>query len=573
MMRYIASFFTFLFFTIATGLVTSAELASEKISTIPSNKELTVAKSAIASAHPMATQAGLEILANGGNAFDAAVAVSATLAVVEPYSSGLGGGGFWLLHDAKANRDVVIDGRETAPLAATATMYQDKQGNVIPKLSVDGALAAGIPGEPAALVHIATHYGKLPLSQSLAPAIRAATKGFAVTEQYQRMAGFRLAALQQSAAASKIFLKNNKVPNIGHLIIQRDLATTLSNIARSGFDGFYAGATAKKLVDGSQAANGIWTLKDLTQYKIVERQPLVGDYNGYKITSVPPPSSGGVALLSMFNMLSNYELDKLSGVTQKHLIVEVMRRAYRDRAEFLGDSDQVAVPVTTLISQAHATTLAKNINLSKATLSNELAKNLTLTEGNDTTHFSIIDQYGNRVSATLSVNYPFGSCFVAPGTGVLLNDEMDDFSAKPGVPNVYGLVGAKANAIAPGKRMLSSMSPSFIENDERLAIIGTPGGSRIITMVFHGMMAFMKGASAQQIVDTPRYHHQYLPDVVQFESNAWSKKEISELQKMGHKLKKLDSNYGNMNVVIHNKKTNRVSAANDFRGEGQSKIQ
>ncbi len=577
MMRRIANFLTLLVFISVSSLAVSAgavpDTAKTKISVKESNKKSLLAKSAIASAHPMATQAGFEILANGGNAFDAAVAVSATLAVVEPYSSGLGGGGFWLLHDAKTNRDVVIDGRETAPLAATATLYQDKNGEVIPKLSVDGALAAGIPGEPAALIHIATKYGKLPLSQSLAPAIRAANQGFAVTEQYQRMAGFRLAALQQSPAAAKIFLTNNKVPNIGHLIIQRDLATTLSNIASLGFDGFYDGATAKKLVNGSRAANGIWTLKDLKRYKIVERQPLVGNYRGYKITSVPPPSSGGVALLSMFNMLSNYELDKLSQVTQKHLIVEVMRRAYRDRAEFLGDSDQVDVPVTTLISQAHANSIAKNINLNKATQSNELAKNLVLTEGNDTTHFSIIDQYGNRVSATLSVNYPFGSCFVAPGTGVLLNDEMDDFSAKPGVPNVYGLVGAKANAIAPGKRMLSSMSPSFIENNDRLAIIGTPGGSRIITMVFHGMMAFMAGANAQQIVDTPRYHHQYLPDVVQLEAKAWSQKEILQLQKMGHNIKKLDSNYGNMNIVIQNKKTKRVSAANDFRGEGKSKVQ
>jgi len=530
------------------------------------------ATAGIATAHPIATQAGFEILALGGNAFDAAVAISATLAVVEPYSSGLGGGGFWLLHNAKNQQSVVIDGRERAPYAATETMYQDKKGNVIPGLSVDGALAAGIPGEPAALVYIAKKFGKLPLSKSLAPAIRVARNGFPVTEQYRRMAGFRLKALQQSPAAAKIFLNQGSVPKLGYKIIQADLADTLTSIAKSGFNGFYSGDTAKELVAGAKAANGIWSLKDLAEYRVVERKPLVGDYQGYRITSVPPPSSGGVALLSMFNMMSNYELDKLSAIKQKHLTVEVMRRAYRDRAEFLGDSDFVNVPVTKLISKTHAQNLIKSINLQQATKSNTLAKNLKLTEGHDTTHFSILDKEGNRVSATLSINYPFGSCFVAPGTGVLLNDEMDDFSAKPGVPNVYGLVGAKANAIAPGKRMLSSMSPSFIENDKNLAIIGTPGGSRIITMVFHGMMAFMKGATAQQIVDTPRYHHQYLPDVIQVEPNALLETESAILQKQGHSIKKLDSKYGNMQIVTQNKLTKTISAASDSRGEGQSQV-
>ncbi len=555
-MRLVQHLFIFLFFTVQANFVNSAELT---------------ANAGIATAHPLATQAGFDILAQGGNAFDAAVAVSATLAVVEPYSSGLGGGGFWLLHDAKSKRDVVIDGRERAPYSASETMYQDSNGNVIPKLSVDGALAAGIPGEPAALVHIAKKYGKLALSKSLAPAIRVAKTGFVVTEQYQRMAGFRLSALQQSPAAAKIFLLHNKVPPLGHKIIQADLAVTLERISQFGFNGFYQGDIAKKLVKGMRAANGIWTLKDLSEYQIVERAPLIGQYQGYKITSVPPPSSGGVALLTMFNMLSNYDLTKMSALKQKHLIVEVMRRVYRDRAEFLGDSDVVSVPVSTLISKHHAKKLISNINLAKASPSNTLAKNLKLTEGRDTTHFSIIDQQGNRVSATLSVNYPFGSCFVAPGTGILLNDEMDDFSAKPGIPNVYGLVGAKANAIAPGKRMLSSMSPSFIENDEQLAIIGTPGGSRIITMVFHGMMAFINGASAQEIVDLPRYHHQYLPDVIQVESKAISKSEYAALHKLGHTIKKLDSNYGNMQLVIQNKKTKAVSAASDFRGEGLAK--
>jgi gamma-glutamyltranspeptidase/glutathione hydrolase len=560
-MRYFFSLSLFLVIVIYAKLTTITVYAAESES-----------QAGIATAHPIATQAGFEILALGGNAFDAAVAISATLAVVEPYSSGLGGGGFWLLHDAKKQQSVVVDGRERAPYAATETMYQDKKGVVIPGLSVDGALAAGIPGEPAALVHIAKKYGQLSLSKSLAPAIRAAKNGFIVTEQYRRMASFRLSALQQSPAAAKIFLDHNKVPELGFTIVQHDLAMTLVNMTKSGFRGFYDGYIAKKLVSGTQAANGIWSVKDLAEYSIVERKPLIREYQGYRITSVPPPSSGGVALLSMFNMLSNYELRKMSSIKQKHLIVEVMRRAYRDRADFLGDSDFISVPVTTLISKRHAGNLIKNLNLQNASKSSESTKQLKLIEGQDTTHFSVIDKDGNRVSATLSINYPFGSCFVAPGTGVLLNDEMDDFSAKPGVPNVYGLVGAKANAIAPGKRMLSSMSPSFIENDKRLAIIGTPGGSRIITMVFHGMMAFMNGASAQKIVDTPRYHHQYLPDVIQVEPDAFTDKEKTELQNMGHTIKKLTSRYGNMQVVILNKKTNTITAASDFRGEGQSQV-
>ncbi|MFV2059175.1 MAG: gamma-glutamyltransferase [Gammaproteobacteria bacterium] len=560
-MPYFSSLLVFFLISVASGFSATVAFSTENNST-----------AGIATAHPLATQAGFEILTQGGNAFDAAVAISATLAVVEPYSSGLGGGGFWLLHTAKNRQSVVVDGRERAPYAASKSMYQDQQGNVIAGLSVDGALAAGIPGEPAALVHIAKKYGNLPLAKSLAPAIRLALKGFTVTEQYRRMAGFRLSALQQSPAAAKIFLDQNKVPKLGFTIVQHDLAKTLKRIAQSGFDGFYKGATARDLVKGSKATNGIWSLKDLAEYTIVERKPLIGDYRGFRITSVPPPSSGGVALLSMFNMLSNYEFDKLSKPKQQHLIVEVMRRAYRDRAEFLGDSDVVNVPVKKLISKSHARDLVKNLNLQKATNSSELARNLKLTEGQDTTHFSVIDKDGNRISATLSINYPFGSCFVAPGTGVLLNDEMDDFSAKPGVPNVYGLVGAKANAIAPGKRMLSSMSPSFIENDKRLAIIGTPGGSRIITMVFHGMMAFMNDADAKKIVDLPRYHHQYLPDVIHVESQAFSEHEKAALQKMGHSIKILNSNYGNMQIVILNKKTKKISAASDFRGEGLAQV-
>lgn len=290
------------------------------------------------------------------------------------------------------------------------------------------------------------------------------------------------------------------------------------------------------------------------------------------MTSVAPPSSGGVALAEMLNILSAYNLAELSETNRIHVIVEAMRRTYRDRAEYLGDSDFVDVPVKKLISKKYAASLQQSIEFEKATLSSSLKGVVDTSGGNHTTHFSILDKQGNRVSATLSINYPFGSGFVATGTGVLLNDEMDDFSAKPGVPNVYGLVGAEANAIEPGKRMLSSMSPTFIESDEKLAIIGTPGGSRIITMVLHGILATIEGKTANDVVNLPRYHHQYLPDVIQFEEKAFSQKTQKILKELGHTLKPLKNSFGNMQVIIWDKEKNKVTAASDYRGEGEAVV-
>lgn len=527
---------------------------------------------AVASAHPLATQAGMDILAQGGNAFDAAVAVSATLAVVEPYSSGMGGGGFWLLHRASDQKQVMIDGREKAPGKAHERLYQDKDGNVIPKLSIDGALAAGIPGQAAALVHLAQHYGRLPLSKTLQPAIDAAKQGFVVTSHYRRMAEFRLQALRQSPAAAKVFLHNNQVPQLGYRIIQQDLANTLQQLAQQGRKGFYQGNVAQALVKGVQQAQGIWQLSDLKQYKVVERQPIISEYQGYRIVSAAPPSSGGVALATIFNILKQYDFNKISSITRKHLIIEAMRRAYYDRATYLGDTDFVKVPLKKLQSMQHARQWRESIQLDAATPSSDLKGISDNKQGRHTTHFSILDGDGNRVAATLSVNYPFGSCFMPPGTGILLNDEMDDFSAKPGVANAYGLVGNQANAIAPHKRMLSSMSPSFVEGQQRIAIIGTPGGSRIITMVLHGILATIAGKDAEQIVSQPRFHHQYLPDVVQYEKGAFSEEEMAELQLLGHQFREIKNGYGNMQLVLIDKKNNKVTAASDPRGEGQAQV-
>lgn len=536
---------------------------------------------AVASAHPLATAAGKEILHAGGNAFDAAVAITAAIGVVEPYGSGLGGGGFWLLHRQLDNHQVMIDGREMAPGAAQRDLYLDEMGEVIPGASINGPLAAGIPGVPAAMAHIAQHYGRLPLKQTLAPAIRLAREGFAVDEQYRRYAAMRLGILQQYPEAARIFLHQNKVPEAGYRLRQPELARTLESIANDGAEDFYRGALAKRLVEGVRQAGGIWSRDDLKHYRIVEREPIRSSYRGMELVSAAPPSSGGVALAGMLQMLAQYDLGALSEIERIHLTIEIMRRAYRDRAEYLGDSDFVDIPMARLSSVAHAQELIKTIHLDRATPSAQLkAFGEPSGAGVDTTHFSILDKEGNRVAATLSVNYLFGSAFVVPGTGFLLNDEMDDFSAKPGVPNAYGLVGAEANAIAPGKRPLSSMSPTFLENERGVAMLGTPGGSRIISMVLLGALEFARGGDAQDLVDVPRYHHQYLPDLVMYEAAAFDQNTQQALIQRGHQLKRQSSPYGggrsaygNMQAVVWDKRRNRVTAASDSRGIGAAFVE
>jgi len=529
---------------------------------------------AVASAHPLATDAGMDILNKGGNAFDAAIAVTATLAVVEPYSSGIGGGGFWLLHISQENRDVMIDGRERAPLAASSDMYLDENNNVVADASINGPLSAGIPGVPAAIEHLALNYGKLPLSVTLEAAIRHANNGFKTDEHYQRMARFREKALNKSSDAAKIFLHNRKAPVPGTLITQPDLAKTLGILASKGARGFYHGELADKLVDSVVSHGGIWTREDLAAYKIIEREPVTGEYRGMKVISAAPPSSGGVAMIQMLNMLSGFDFDALSDGEQIHLLAEVMRRAYRDRAEFLGDTDYVKVPVNRLTSKQYTNKLASTIRMDEATPSAELSPVVVdAVKATDTTHFSIVDNEGNRVAATLSINYPFGSCFVAEGTGVLLNDEMDDFSSKPGQPNAYGLVGAEANAIEPGKRMLSSMTPTFLETKDRIAVLGTPGGSRIITMVLLATLEFHNGGSADDMVNRGRFHHQYLPDKIFFEPGVLTETLIKTLFELGHEAEMLDSTYGNMHAIVMDKKSRQLDAASDSRGSGKARVE
>lgn len=527
---------------------------------------------AVAAAHPAATDAGLAIMAAGGNAFDAAVAISAVLAVVEPYSSGVGGGGFWLLHRAADGRDLMIDGRERAPLAAHRDLYLDASGELIPNASLDGALAAGIPGEPAALAHIAERYGRLPLAQTLGPAIRLAREGFAVDRVYREMAAWRLDVLRASPAAAEQFLAQGEVPALGKLIRQPDLAGVLEALAAEGRSGFYEGAVAQALVQGVHDAGGIWSLEDLADYRVVERDPVVGHYQGWTIVSAAPPSSGGVALVQMLAMLEALDArlgPAASDADRVHRLVEVMRRAYRDRALYLGDPDQVDIPLERLTHPYYAAGLARDVDPEQATPSRPLPLD---PEGADTTHFSVLDAEGNRVAATLSINYPFGSGFVPPGTGVLLNDEMDDFSSQPGTPNAYGLVGGEANAIAPGKRMLSSMSPTFATSEDRVLILGTPGGSRIITMVLQGILAAIADGEPADWVATPRFHHQYLPDEVLFEPDAFDERLQAALRARGHRLSPAPRGYGNMQVVAWDRAASAVQAASDPRGIGKAEV-
>jgi gamma-glutamyltranspeptidase/glutathione hydrolase len=530
-------------------------------------------QAAIATAHPLATQAGIDILKRGGNAFDAAAAVTASLAVVEPYSSGLGGGAFWLIHRASDNKQIMIDGREKAPLRSTTNMYLDKSGDVIKGLSLNGAMAAGIPGVPAGIDHLVKHYGRLSLKDVLAPAIKQAKEGFAVTERYQTLMRYRLDVVKQYPETAQIFLKKYQMPAIDDVIIQKDLAQTLTAIANYGSRGFYQGPIAKQLVASVRHHGGIWELDDLEQYQLVEREPIIINYNGIRVTSASPPSSGGIVLGQALNILEHFKLEQHDSVTRKHIVIEAMRRAYRDRAAYLGDPDFIDIPVERLLDKDYAEGLALTINAKHATPSSELSIITTVEQtGNDTTHFSIIDAEGNRVSATLSINLPFGSGFVAKGTGVLLNNEMDDFSVKPLTANAYGLVGDHANAIAPGKRPLSSMTPTFLETEDQIGILGTPGGSRIISMVLLGVLDFEQGNSPKSWVSLPRYHHQYLPDEVQYELGGLTRAEQSRLKAKGHLLKEKNRQYGNMQAIMIWKKRNLVYAASDPRGEGLAEV-
>ncbi len=528
-------------------------------------------QAAVASAHPLATEAGLDVLEAGGNAYDAAVATAAVLGVVEPYAAGMGGGGFWVLQDGDGDA-LVVDARETAPGRATPDMYLDSDGEPLPdRPSLNGALAAGIPGQPAALAHITGEYGTLSLSDNLADAIHHAREGFPVDERYRMLAGFRGDVMRDYATTRELFLDDEgKPPEEGTLIHQQALAETMEMLAEQGHDGFYRGEVAEALLADVQQAGGIWTLDDLHDYELIERSPRLVEFGDATIVTAPAPSSGGIALAQMFGMLEHRAVPQdAERIERVHLLSEMMRRAYRDRALHLGDPDFTDIPVDRLLDSDYLAELATGIDAEAATPSSELTG--PGTDGTHTTHLSVVDAEGNAVSATLSINYPFGSGVTSQQTGIVLNNEMDDFSIKPGEPNAWGLIGGEANRVEPGKRPLSSMSPSILNTPEGLTILGTPGGSRIITMNFLGLLDALDGTSPETTVARSRFHHQYEPDAIQHEPDTFSEDEKSQLRTLGHELEDVGREYGNMQL-IQRQQTGETSAAADPRGIGSAEV-
>ena len=528
---------------------------------------------AIASAHELATQAGLDTIAAGGNAFDAAVAVSSTLSVVEPISSGLGGGGFFLLHDAKTGKRVFLDAREIAPEAATPEVYLDAEGNLDPDKAQNGPWSAGIPGLPAALVKLAKEHGRLPLATSLAPAIRIAEEGFPVYPRLQRGWAGKHEVLERYPGTVAVFKADGDAPTEGETLRQPDLARTLRLIAEKGFDGFYRGDVAAKLIAGVNAEGGKWTAADLAGYEVREREPISFDYQGWNIVTAPPTSSGGVAIAEMLHIASGWDLSKLDKAERTHILVEAMRRAYRDRTIYLGDPDFTKVPMERLLSEQYAAGLRATIHPDKATPSELLSGQPAPLEDEETTHFSVIDAEGNMVSATQTINLLYGSGLVPPGTGVLLNDEMDDFALKPGTPNAFGVMGFEANAVVPGKRMLSSMTPTLMVSPQQVTALGAPGGSRSITEVLLGILGYVDGLSAEEVAALPRIHHQWLPDVISAEPGALDDETIAKLEAMGHKVNAGEGTWGILNTVSWDRETNTLSGGADPRNPvGSAKV-
>lgn len=517
---------------------------------------------ACVTAHPLATQACAEVLAHGGNAFDAAVAASAMLGVVEPFCSGLGGGGFFLLHRAANNDNIFIDGREKAPLAATAELYRAANGQIDAKASITGAKAAAIPFQAALLEHTAKRYGSRKFSSLLAPAIKAARQGFVVDWRLAKEIATHTPRM--NAAMQAVFAPAGVPLAEGSVLKQADLAATLERLAARGATEFRDGETAQRLLAGVVAGGGIWQAEDLLRVKVKEREPLVGYYQGNRIITAPPPSAGGAAILQALTLLEAKGFKSVSTVEGKHLVIESLRRAYRDRNAYFGDPDFVLVPLYRLLSRSYLLPLAAGIG-ERATPSAELPAPNAGNEGGQTTHFSVMDAVGNRVAATQTLNVFFGAAFMPPGTGIVLNDEMDDFSAGVNVSNTYGLAGSKANAIAPGKRPLSSMSPTFVEGPRGVLVTGTPGGSRIPSMVLLSVLRFAEGATAPEIAATKRIHHQWLPDVLVYEPEALSIDEQAALSAKGHTLKALKEPYGNLQVIVREAATGLTTTGADPR--------
>ena len=510
-----------------------AILEGERHHPVPGNHGM------VATSHPTATRVALAVLKDGGNAVDAAVTAGFALAVTQPRSGNIGGGGFMLYAPGGGGPVQAIDYRETAPEAATRTMFQDSDGNVVTRRSRFSHQASGVPGTVAGLALALEEHGTISLARALKPAIALAREGFQVPHRFSEGLEQARDRLEPWPATRATFYREDGgVPRVGEIFRQPELADTLQRIADHGTSDFYEGETARLIVAEMERGGGLVTLEDLAAYEPVIREPVVGTYRGHEIFSMSPPSSGGAHIVQILNVLEGYPIDDYGHNSAQtiHLMAEAMKRAYADRSEYLGDTDYVEVPLEGITSKRYAEALRQGMDPEQATPSEQVAPGEPLAhESNETTHFSIVDQWGNAVSNTYTINFSYGSGITVAGAGFLLNNEMDDFSARPGIPNAYGLIGGEANRIQPGKRMLSSMSPTVVRrNGQNLLVTGSPGGSRIITTTLQVIMNVIDhGMNIQSAVAAPRIHHQWRPDEIRIEQGI-SPDTINLLEAMGH---------------------------------------
>ena len=543
-------------------------------------------KAMVATVQPDASQVGSAIMQQGGNAVDAAVAVGFALEVVYPEAGNIGGGGFMLFRRANGETHF-LDYREKAPAKATAEMYLDKQGNVVPGLSTVGYKSIGVPGSVAGMVYAQQHWGKLTLKQVMEPAIRLARDGFVL--DYEEAKSFQDSDLAKFADSRRIFQRDGNYYQPGETFKQPELAKTLERIAENP-DDFYHGSLARELVSAIQKGGGLITADDLAQYQVKERAAIRGTYRGYEVISAPPPSSGGVALVEILNILEGYDLAKEGADSAEaiHLTAEAYQRAFFDRAEFMGDPDFSKIPVAQLIDKRYGNAWRETIPLRKATPSADLRRPsvfsqldsyadahpqpASLAEPDHTTHYSVVDPEGNAVSVTTTLNDSFGSHVTAEGLGFLLNDEMDDFSSKPGAPNMYGLIQGPANAIGPGKRPLSAMTPTIVlKNGKLFLVLGSPGGPTIITTVANVLMGVVDyGLNIQQAVNAPRFHNQWMPDNILIEPTGISPDTVGILERMGHKVVRSRNYLGDAECIEVDERTGERLGASDGRNEGKA---
>ena len=524
----------------ATLAQSAAILEGERMSPVQGKEGMVV------TSHFLATESAQEVLKKGGNAIDAAVTAAFSLAVTQPRSGNIGGGGFMLISSEKNNEVVAIDYREKAPAKAAVDMFLDKEGNADSKLSRYSHLAAGVPGTVAGLALALEKYGTISLKEAMAPAIKLAAEGFIVTPRFSDGLKEKQEMLKKWPSSAKIFYKpDGTTYEPGEIFVQKELAATLQRIADKGAKEFYEGETAELLVAEMAGHGGLITMDDMKNYTPTMRQPVHGSYRGYDIYSMSPPSSGGVHVVQILNILEGYPIavHGHNSAQTIHLMAEAMKRAYADRSFYLGDADFVEVPLKGLISKDYAAQIRDGIDTRKATPSSTIAPGKPQPyESNETTHFSIVDKFGNAVSNTYTINFSYGSGIVVEGAGFLLNNEMDDFSAKPGVPNAYGLLGGEANKVEPNKRMLSSMSPTIVkDNGKNFLVTGSPGGSRIITTTLQVIMNVIDhGLNIQSAIAAPRIHHQWLPDELRIEEGI-SPDTIKILQEKGHQVKQQEA--------------------------------